>query len=1336
MLKGSGVTFGANVDGTTAQTELLEIIGSAAFTGKVGSTVELESLKVSGGSSVTANDSIKANKFISLAATGPVSVTDLTTTDTTAGSGNITVTATGALAEVAGDVTATGNYAVTGASVKLGDASARTQTAAGSVTIKATTGDVTMGTGALTLQSDNTGAGGRALEVTSTSGNVTLADATLYGGTIEPLYPIFPHGMQSDLTVWAGKAVSLKAAHGLTTTITADDGNATVETANAYGNVEVVALNGRAEVGSSLSSSGSILVEGGAAKLGYGDAANKISVLAGTGKAELGTGVAGYEIWVDSTGNDASIRNAESKNSSVTLTANKVATASGDITAKTTYTVTGGTGVILGNNVYEVTQKAGGAVNITATTGNVEQASPVVKVTLQSDSSGSGGNALTVRATDGSVNLTNAVLTGGTLSGSTHGKQSDVLVEAKTDAKVMEAHGLNVTVRATNGVAELGAGRAATSVLLKSTNDNATLGTATADNGSITVEAGKLATVLRDTTAKTSYTVTGATGVVLGNNTAAAKQSAGGAVNITATTGNVAQGSQLLTLQSNSDGVGTEALTVRAPDGSVNLTNAVLTGGTMTGTGPIVHGKQSDVLVEAKTDARVMEAHGLNVTVRATNGVAELDTGRAATSVLVKSTNDNATLGTATADNGSITVEAGKLATVLRDTTAKTSYTVTGATGVVLGNNTAAAKQSAGGAVNITATTGNVAQGSQLLTLQSNSDGVGTEALTVRAPDGSVNLTNAVLTGGTMTGTGPIVHGKQSDVLVEAKTDARVMEAHGLNVTVRATNGVANVGTARAANAVLVKSTNDNATLGNGSTDLGSITVEAGKIASVTGDISAKTTYNVTGATGVVLGDATTRTQTAGGSVNVVATTGNVTKGSGALTLRADSDASGGDTLTVRALTGDIILAGSTLQGGTSRQSDVVIDAAGNASLNVVDGRDITVTSNRIALGGAVTGGRAVTLINRASLADGSAATNNTFIGAAGDEGTQYVLSTAEIANITGPKIQVITQQRTGGTQNVTVGSFELKSGTTNFGILTEGVANDAAKITLAGKITGDAFSGTLQIGGSNTAGAKTNYIEAKIDTDSDASITLPNGTVDLRANRIVFGNATVRDDPLLGATSPDITAINRDLVSSAFSSLYVPLRGGGTITSNPFLTAKSMKVSYTNFALFQNIGTPGNPKGVVLGGSAPNLSQSSPTLVLDAGVGGTNAFAMFGTINGFIGRTAGLLPESIILYSQGSGTGRQVLITQSNSRINGCVIGSPDKGCLITDVQPPALRLFDERQVQVFTTGDEDSRVVLDPLVGTNNEALLGDLAVPTLNYDLPGCDPASDQNCDKGKN
>ena len=403
-----------------------------------------------------------------------------------------------------------------------------------------------------------------------------------------------------------------------------------------------------------------------------------------------------------------------------------------------------------------------------------------------------------------------------------------------------------------------------------------------------------------------------------------------------------------------------------------------------------------------------------------------------------------------------------------------------------------------------------------------------------------------------------------------------------------------------------------------------------------------------------------------------------------------------------------------------------MLDAEGNAKLGKINGRVITVRSNTIELDDTVKGTTSVDLINRSSVK------NDTVLGdGITSDSAAYALSENEIKRIDAPTIRIVTEQATGVTQNVQVGKFDLNAGNYLFGIMTTGTP-DTSKITLGGAITGTGFTGTLQIGGNTVAGSQSGSIVGQIDT---ATIDLPTGGLDMRARQIAFGRSSLLTDPAL--LSGDAARIARDLVSNAGSSLYIQGSGGAKVdAAGNFLRAKSLRVSYTNFALFQNTGTPGSPAGVILGDATQTVTQSSPTLFLDASPASTeDAFALFGTINGFTGRPAGLLPESVVGFSTGTGTGRVVLITQSNSRVNGCVIGAPDKGCLVTDVQPPALKLFDERQAQIFSTGDDDSRVLLDPLIATNNEALIGDLAVPTLNYEVPACELNAAGECDKGK-
>ncbi|MDP3908194.1 hypothetical protein, partial [Novosphingobium sp.] len=1018
VLKGSKVSFAGIVDGLSAGAQRLGVLGDAVFGGNVGAATRLKSVEVIAPTAITAVGSINALEAITLDAGGAIALVDLTTTDTTAGSGNIRINQSGGSGPVtvAGNVSASGDYLLTGTSVVLGDAATRTQQAGLRIAITATAGNITRGSGALTLQ--------------------------------------------------AGSDVVVRA-------------------------------------------------------------------MAGSALLERTTAIAGTDVDVAAR-DDAELVNASATTGFVKVQAGQLASVTGDVSAKTDYTVTGGTGVVLGDGSAR-TQQAGGKVTVTATTGNVTQGAGLL--TLQSDNDGTGtrgaNDALRVTASNGSVALGNTVLSGGTMSGGVHGKQSDVFVDAGQNVTVKEAHGRSIGLRASAGA----------------------------------LAADKL-DALEDVFGKAGTSLTVTTSAIAGDDLS------------------LAAGTNLTINQGTASGTGADGHTV-------DLSGAVL-----------------GVIADAGTPNLA-----------------------------------NITLSSATGDIAATTL------TAQRD-------------------------------VLVTATTGNAA---------------------VTSATASTRDVKVVAGGNAALGTG----GAGRDIVVDAGNNA-------------------SLGTGTATNSILVRGVND-AVLGNATTTNAFVTVQAGKLASVTGNVSAKTDYTVTGGTGVVLGDGSARTQKAGGKVTITATTNDVTQGAGLLTLQSDSDGSGGDALSVVATAGSVLLGNSVVQGGSGRQSDVSIDAARNAALAQVDGRNIAVISNQIALGGAMTAATGVTLTNRTS------ETNDTVIGGTADnDGTKYVLSATEIGRITAPSIQLVTQQASGVTQNVQVGTFALKSGTNLFGIMTSGTP-DTAKITLGGAITGSGFTGTLQIGGNSAAGSRSGAIIGQIDT---ATIDLPGGGLDLRAGQIVFGRSSLLTDAAL--LSGDAARIARDLVSNAASSLYIQGSGGAKIdTAGNFLRARSMRVAYSDFALFQNTGTPGSPAGVILGDAAQSVSQSAPTLLLDASLpaGREDAFALFGTINGFIGRSAGLLPESVVQFSTGSGSARTVLITQSNSRINGCVIGSPDKGCLVTDVQPPALKLFDERQAQIFSTGDDDGRVLLDPLIATNNEALIGDLAVPTLNYEVPACELTDAGECDKGK-
>ena len=280
--------------------------------------------------------------------------------------------------------------------------------------------------------------------------------------------------------------------------------------------------------------------------------------------------------------------------------------------------------------------------------------------------------------------------------------------------------------------------------------------------------------------------------------------------------------------------------------------------------------------------------------------------------------------------------------------------------------------------------------------------------------------------------------------------------------------------------------------------------------------------------------------------------------------------------------------------------------------------------------------------------------------------------------------------------------------------------------VTLTGAISSSAATTgrTLQIGGSASAPASTNDLVNPINIASSftanletgAGITWAGGIIDLRANRIVFGDTQLRG--VATATSA-ADAISR-LVSNPQSELY-----RGSLAGKTYLNAATLRVTYGNYALFQNSAANSSvTAGVDLGSTA--LPSGTALRLISTGDNAGNAFAMFGSINGFISSTAAIQPQPVIDYSTGSTANR---VTLANSRVKGCAIGSAGAGCLASTPPPPTLSLFDEREIQLFRT-DDNPDLQFESLIGTNNEGLIGDLATGAA---ATGCPTGKEASCPK---
>ncbi len=290
----------------------------------------------------------------------------------------------------------------------------------------------------------------------------------------------------------------------------------------------------------------------------------------------------------------------------------------------------------------------------------------------------------------------------------------------------------------------------------------------------------------------------------------------------------------------------------------------------------------------------------------------------------------------------------------------------------------------------------------------------------------------------------------------------------------------------------------------------------------------------------------------------------------------------------------------------------------------------------------------------------------------------------------------------------VTIGALAIGSNAAN------GVANTDLRllgtgaIQVTGAVKGTGTGRTLQIGGTDAAlptgkdlatpANLATSISVRLAPTGGGSIDWAGGTLALAGQRIVAGDASLQG-AVAGASAGGISR----LVSDPSSALY---RGSGS--KAPYLTAGSLSVIYRDYALFQNSGSGSAvTAGAVLGSAAaPNALALRLTALGD---NGSDSFALFGAINGFVSSAAALQPETVIDFAGGSL--RVVRVTLANARINGCGIGVATAGCLAGTPPPPALSLFDERQIQLFGT-DSNPELQFEPLIGTNNEGLVGDLA------------------------
>jgi hypothetical protein len=486
------------------------------------------------------------------------------------------------------------------------------------------------------------------------------------------------------------------------------------------------------------------------------------------------------------------------------------------------------------------------------------------------------------------------------------------------------------------------------------------------------------------------------------------------------------------------------------------------------------------------------------------------------------------------------------------------------------------------------------------------------------------------------------------------------------------------------------------------------------------------------------------------GAIDVTSVT--ATSGSLLLSARADLPVTGtvqdGDIILGIGMAGTTSTLSNTNLGGANGNitvstslvsaGNLLIDAVSDAALGIVRSTagNIAITSQTIGLNSLVetlaTAGT-ITLTNRAG-----GASAKTILGA--ESTVDFALTAAEFNFLRSTSLTVES-----GAQALEIGTLPLhaSSGSASLRLL----STNSVRLTGLISDAGSAQARTLQIGGTvatpanpvSSSGADLATQILGISTPTGGGrINLSATNLDLRAARIVIGLQALADATL--PLTPERVSV--DFVAQTNSLLYNSNLSGTGFRSNTggdfetLVRSNVLTVRYRDFALFQNTGSVGRSGGVVLGVDDQSLPTATTSLALqlfgtgDITTPNSNAFGLFGRVNGFIDRTAGILPSAVLDFADGTGTSRVVRITQSNSRVNGCAIGSPDKGCLVTEAPPPVVKLFDERQSQLFGVAD-DLDVPFDPLVGSNNEALIGDIGTGDFALLDVVCTSANTENC-----
>ncbi|MGH6613470.1 filamentous hemagglutinin N-terminal domain-containing protein [Sphingomonas sp.] len=1256
---GTGLSFTDISGASVSATSNGAIIGSRAFSaGAINITGASLSLRLA-----------QANGALALTATnGEADLGNLSSGQ------DITVLASGR-ATGDGDVTAVGNYQVTGKSVVLGGQ----QEARGAVTITATGGGI-FGQSNLVLASDTDGASGEALILSATGGGISLAANSLLSGG--------KFGQSAVTATTDAGSVALGDVTARSLVIAAPTGAATpistISTRNLLlsDGFTATAANG-VTTGSIGVSGGGVMINGGAGAVQTGaiSAAGAVSLTGGSvsydaisGRGvgiEAATGnVSGGNITsigainvnavagtislgrLTATGADGNV----SLTSAGTLLATRV-TADGTATLKTGagadvkleegLTANGAVNVEAGHDIRaSFIRSTGGTLTVSAPTGDVTGFQNGSSIDL----SAGPGQAF-------SLTVGRAVQLGNIEGGPTSITASSISVGAINvggNAISLIANGGNLTVRG-----DVVAGDTTfTATGTTSLQSVAATGALTLSGGAglsfvnisgTNVSASSNREIIGDTASATgSMTFTGGS-LSLG------EAHANGPLALTATSSNATLGK----LYSGQD------ITVLA-NGHAAINGDVTAGGAYKVTGASV--TLGDGAVTQRAGGAIVIT-ALNGDISGRPGLTLSNLGATGAPAIVLDTTGGIALAGSTIRTGG--------ALGLRAGAEKTIELGTIEAGVVGGYDGSVA----GGALRHSAsmTTGDIITGAIDVGLTAGDLTTGLITST-----GAVNLVTT--SGGITTGAvqGASIRLAAGGILSAASVSAagaaslagaqvQVDTVRAASIQIGTAGALTGIGDGRAS----LRSTSGNIDVDAGNMKLGTVDSSEGlalngNAIDIAGKLTASRQALVKARSTLTMADASAGTDLTLGADGAM--TAGVIAANGAITITGRgikvTDARAGGALS--------LTSGAELQLGTGQAGGAaIIDAVGLATLGALTaGPSITIRASDVALTGLQRAG-SITFQNSAAATSTMRLGDDTATGG-------FRLSNAEIALVNADAVRF---DQGAGALQIGALTFGADTGRRTVDMLTTGA------IAVDGTVKGSGLGRAFRIGGGATEGSASE-IRVTATSTGGGRLLFDNANLDLRGDRIAVGLAS----GFLSVLTPGAGGSAQALafINNGNSALYNAGLGGGFYdpAATTLISAHSLSLRFADYALIQNTGVPGQFSGVALGGTLGN--PATPALTVRAtSIGG--GFALFGTINGVGGPSASLLGPSVIDIDP---------VLLANSRINGCLAGS-GVGCLTTIVIQPTLQIFKWSSDDVFGVA-QDVSTPFDPVIGGNNEELL----------------------------